>query len=143
MEVDDLVNVLLLKEPNPPNSIDLDFTEQIDLIDLFEFLLAFFTEGTKKLFGDENGTVNLPSLTDSNLILLNKYYKSFGFQFYIDTKQYNLLSSREIKEINDNKYNKINIIPSTPLKDLKFSIKIKEYIYIINFDFYINDNKCK
>tara|TARA_B100001057_G_C22792656_1_gene928227 strand:+ start:1160 stop:1591 length:432 start_codon:yes stop_codon:yes gene_type:complete len=143
MEVDDLVNVLLLKEPNPPNSIDLDFTEQIDLIDLFEFLLAFFTEGTKKLFGDENGTVNLPSLTDSNLILLNKYYKSFGFQFYIDTKQYNLLSSREIKEINDNKYNKINILPSTPLKKLKFSIKIKEYIYIINFDFYINDNKCK
>ena len=91
MEIEELFDTLLSKPAEPPNSIDLSFIDQIDLKNLFEFLLSFFTEISKTFFGDDNQVVHLENLNDNDFKKINAYIESIGFTTQLKT--YNIIKS--------------------------------------------------
>ena len=47
MDISELFDTILSNPAKPPKTIDLSFVNEIDLKDLFEFLLQFFTDISK------------------------------------------------------------------------------------------------
>ena len=87
-----------------------------------------FTNGCNKIYGNLEGRVDLKLLRDEDIVILNKYFNSFGIElnirYYLET---------EYKMLNIPTYNDILIDDNTALKDLYFSLKSENMIYVINF----------
>ena len=138
MEIEELFDTLLSKPAEPPNSIDLSFIDQIDLKNLFEFLLSFFTEISKTFFGDDNQVVHLENLNDNDFKKINAYIESIGFTTQLKTYNINNIDVFALGRLQNGKYNKITITSKTQLSDLYFTLKTGNTIYKISFDFYKN-----
>ena len=130
-----------------PQTIQLTVQEDQDLLDIFEMLLIIFTEGMKNKFGVYNTetnkvSVNLEDLSKSDFNKINQYFNSFGFNcFYEIINYYDYNSYRHhIDDIIINTTNlseKKNVLTqNTKLLNIKYTIKCKELVYIIYFDFY-------
>jgi hypothetical protein len=135
MDIEELFEAILSKPAEPPKSIDLSFVNEIELKDLFEFLIQFFTEISKTFFSNENNTVELEQLSELDLKRINAYIQSIGFTSVIDIFPVSALDIFDIARLQNGKYNKININLNTNLNDLYFTIKCKETIYKISFDY--------
>ena len=104
IEIEDLIEKIFTESPKPQNCIELSFINDMDVKDLFEFLLTFFTEGSKMLFGDNNNRVDIAKWTDIEFNIMNRYCKSIGFNMIIER-----FCQEEKQLINFNKINKKNI----------------------------------
>ena len=135
MDIEELFEAILSKPAEPPKSIDLSFVNEIELKDLFEFLLQFFTEISKTFFSNENNTVDLEKLSELDLKRINNYIQSIGFTSTIDIFPTSALDIFDIARLQNGKYNKITITHQTKLKDLYFTLKCEELIYKISFDY--------
>lgn len=135
MDIEELFETLLSKPAEPPKSIDLSFVNEIELKDLFEFLLQFFTEISKTFFSNENNTVDLEQLSELDLKRINNYIQSIGFTSIIDVFPTSVLDIFDIARLQNGKYNKIDIVHDTKLKDLYFTLKCNDKIYKISFDY--------
>ena len=133
MDISELFDTILSNPAKPPKTIDLSFVNEIDLKDLFEFLLQFFTEISKTFFGDEKSIVNLNQLNDTDLKRINAYIESIGFTSIIDIFPVDSLDIFSIARLQEGKYNKIKITNSTKLEDLYFTLKCNDKIYKISF----------
>ena len=131
----DLINKLFNEPYKPPKSIQLSFVEQLEIKDIFEFLLEVFTFGGKKLFGNQEGKIDLDSCTDTEINMINNYCKSIGFTMYID--KYTGDDTR-IVDFHSMSYQNININDNTQLKELKLPLNCKKNVYVIYFDYYVN-----
>ena len=51
IELDELVNNIFNRQPQAPKSFQIQFIENLDVKEIFEFLVTFFTEGAKYKYG--------------------------------------------------------------------------------------------
>lgn len=125
------VDFVFQNEPKPIKSINLEF-ETDNLKDLFENLLDIFTNGMKIHYGNSDGTVDLSSLTQENIVNFNKYFNSFGISLIIQIDNNAIINGADYQSI---KYTNINITNETKLSDLKLPFLSSGIVYIISFDF--------
>ena len=125
------VDFVFQNEPKPIKSINLEF-ETDNLKDLFENLLDIFTNGMKIHYGNSDGTVELSSLTQENIVNFNKYFNSFGISLIIQIDNNAIINGADYQSI---KYTNINITNETKLSDLKLPFLSSGIVYIISFDF--------
>ena len=85
--LDEMITELFTNSPKPVNTIKLQ-TEGLQLKDLFQMLLEIFTKGMKILYGNENGTVDLESITDEQLLEVKQRFRSFGIEIFYQIKPY-------------------------------------------------------
>jgi hypothetical protein len=133
---------IFTNEPKDKFSIQLHLnTEEMDMGDLFEFLLLVFTNGLRILYGNNNEKVDLSTLNNEQLTKVNDYFNSFGF----DTSY--IIYSEEMESVIDfNKlsYRNTTINTDTKIENLCFPIKIYDKIYVIGFAFLVGSgSSCK
>jgi hypothetical protein len=133
---------IFMKEPQDKCSIQLHLnTDEMDMGDLFEFLLLVFTNGLRILYGNNDEKVDLSTLNNEQLAKLNNYFNSFGF----DTSY--IVYPEEMENVID--FNKLSyrntiINNNTKIEDLCFPIKVYDKIYVIGFTFLLgNGSSCK
>lgn len=130
MDIDEVFSKLISTSPKPPNTYKLSLDEST-LKELFEFLLEIFTMLCKHFHGDEDGHVDLQLLSENDLIYINKYMSSLGFQCIFNQEQAN---STNCEYYSKNRYDKIAIAPDTNLLELFFALKCKNKLNIIQFN---------
>lgn len=133
--IEDLVFNIFNKSPQPQKSINLEFIDSLSIKDLFEFLLTFFTEGSKFKFGIEQDgkiIVKLHEWTDKELSLMKEYFNSISFQLIINI--YDVNESFNINFQSMNYKNKI-ITNKTNLIDLKLPLNVGSKVYVISFNY--------
>tara|TARA_R110002074_G_scaffold66580_1_gene157242 strand:+ start:254 stop:667 length:414 start_codon:yes stop_codon:yes gene_type:complete len=132
LEIDELITKIFKDSPKPQHSIQLSFISDIDIKNLFEFLLTFITNGSKIIFGGNTGTVNISKWTDIEFNILNNYCKSIGFEFILDrfsTEEEELINFKNMS------YKKKEINNYTKLETLKLPIKCNDDIFVFSFKF--------
>lgn len=129
MDILEIAHNIFCNPVKNPCSIQLDFDSN-DLEVIFKQLLVIFTEGMKIFFGDENGKVDLQSISQEDFFKINQYFHSFGFYIIYDIKNLNEDDDRALLE---KKY----------LKDYYLRLITNNCIYYISFDFYIPLTTCK
>ena len=132
ISIEDLISRIFYKKPQPEKSIQLQFVENLDLKEMFEFLLTFFTEGAKFRYGNMEGKLELDKWTNKEVDLMKEYFKSIGFKLYV-----NSVNHKE-KNFNYSLYNynykEVKINEKTKLNELKIAFKCQDFIHVIYFD---------
>tara|TARA_A100001015_G_C14974249_1_gene706508 strand:- start:1347 stop:1760 length:414 start_codon:yes stop_codon:yes gene_type:complete len=133
LSVEDLVSTIFCKLPQDEKSIQLQFVENLDLKEMFEFLLTFFTEGAKLRYGNLEGKIDISSWGNKEINMMKEYFKSIGFRLNIESFNHkkNFLFDYSSHTYD---YTKVKITEKTKLGELKVSFKCEEYIHIIYFD---------
>lgn len=129
-----IAKTVFTKDPKPQGSISLSINEEMSIKEIFEMLLMIFTEGMKILFGDSSGKVDLNNLKEKDFILVQEYFRSFGF-----ICNYKVYLPRQCANIDfaSRKYTNITITDKTPLTDLILPLKCGLRVYEISFSFFI------
>lgn len=135
VSVDQLIENIFSKAPQDKKSIQLEFTNSMSSLDLFEFLLELFTNATQKMYGkniDGVMRVDIDDLNNTDLDLLKKYFASISFYLFID-----IYLPHELAKIDFNgmHYKNVYINNHTKLKSLKLPLKIKDKVFVVYFDF--------
>ena len=135
IELDELVNNIFNKQPQSPKSFQLQFIENLDVKEIFEFLVTFFTEGAKYKYGinstDGKTTVDLSIWKEKELQAMKDYFASIYFKLNLEI--YKESESNHI-DFNLMSYHNQVIGNETPLNTLKFTLKAGTLIYVISFD---------
>jgi len=132
----DFILFIFSNKPKEENAVKLELgpcKKDIKIgLHIFQELLMVFTEGSKYLFGKDN-KMDITSLRNDDIQLLNKYFNSFGFTLHID--------KFTIKEYLDNMKlpnyfaNQDLIKDDTLLPDIYYETSFNNEIYRIYFDF--------
>ena len=133
--VQNVIDQIINQPAMAPNSISLDFAadeQNLDLLDIFDFLLIFLTQLCKKMY-PTSSKIDLAMMTPENIIEINRYFHSMGFKVEIDKVPFD---NDFVDEIQNNRYDKITITPGTKLNKLYIPLKAGNMVYIIRFDFY-------
>uniref|UniRef100_A0A6C0HNL7 Uncharacterized protein n=1 Tax=viral metagenome TaxID=1070528 RepID=A0A6C0HNL7_9ZZZZ len=115
--------------PKPPKSIVFSL-DNASIVELFEFLLEFFTDLCKYYYGNASGQVDINSLSQNQLERLNAFMASIGFNIIFTQKQ---ATFDNCQYYSLNRYDKIPITNQTLLVELLFSIKCGQTLNIIQF----------
>jgi len=115
--------------PKPPKSIIFSL-DNASIVELFEFLLEFFTDLCKFYYGNASGQVDINSLSQNQLERLNAFMASIGFNVIFTQKQ---ATFENCQYYSVNRYDKIPITDQTLLVELFFSIKCGQTLNIIQF----------
>ncbi len=133
MDPKKLAETIFSGEPKDAKSyaLRLDEDDTMDVIELFEYLLMVFNHGMKILFGDDEGKVDLTSVSNEDFEMVNKYYNSFYFKC-----MYVVYSAEAAQHVNFNKlsYKNMKITKETRLSDLALPIMVKDKVFVIGFD---------
>ena len=103
MELNQLVDTIFSKQPQHQKSIQLEFLNDLDNKDLFEFLISIFTEGSKIKYGtniNDKIIVNLNNWSNKELDTMKDYFKSISF--ILDVKIYHINDSLRLNFDNMN-----------------------------------------
>ena len=131
MDLNNLIDMVFSAGIRPPGSIQLDLGgNDMDVKDVFEFLLTFFTEGMKLLYGDSRGKVDLSQLSESDIRLLAQYIQSIGFGCQIAVYPPEEANNYDFMAI---KYTNVQITSDTKLEELKLPLRSKDTVYVISF----------
>ena len=131
MNINELIDVVFSDGIKPPRSIQIDLGgNDMNIKDVFEFLLTFFTEGMKLLYGDSNGKVNLDQLSESEIKLLAQYIQSIGFGCQITVYPPEEANKYDFMAI---KYTNVQITSDTRLEELKLPLRSNDKVYVISF----------
>tara|TARA_B100001094_G_scaffold332373_1_gene404157 strand:- start:403 stop:852 length:450 start_codon:yes stop_codon:yes gene_type:complete len=134
---DDFTSFIFSSEPKEKNSIKLELNpcdKNIKIgLHLFQELLMIFTDGMKFISKKRNKIFNISNLTNDDIILITKYFESFGFTIII----HNFNISEYLNNIKLPNYFKDNhlIQDNTLLKDIYYEVTIDYIIYRLSFDF--------
>ena len=133
MNINELIDIVFSDGIKPPRSIQLDLGgNDMDIKDVFEFLLTFFTEGMKLLYGDSRGKVDLSQLSESDIRLLAQYIQSIGFGCLITVYPPKEANKYDFMAI---KYTNVQITSNTKLEELKLPLRSKDTVYVISFTY--------
>ena len=112
----------------------------MDLKDLFEFLLTFFTEGSKILYADPNGKVDITKWNDEDIQKMKKYCQSIGFILMLELHNKNNMETYTI-DFNKMNYKKLVIDSKTVLNEFKLPLNFQDsdFICVIYFDYFQNN----
>lgn len=124
-------NNIFNESPKDPNSIQLEL-EDMDMGDLFEFLLIVFTNGLQQLYGNDDKKVDLSVMTEDQFKNMNAYFNSFGFDcVYLIYP----IEAETMIDFNKISYKNTEINNDTNLDDLCLPIKVNDKIYVFGFKF--------
>lgn len=150
-DLDTLVNLAFGKDTKPKNSISIigSFGETRDL---FETLLMIFTKGMNLLYGDQNGSVDLKTLSPNDYSKFTTRFESMGvtpffyhYHLYQVKNSQNLFvddSTKQDWEKNREYFNddpkmsylvKYSELTSKNLNDYYFQLKCGYDIYVLYF----------
>lgn len=141
IDFDDLVEKVFREQPKPEKSYHICL--ESDLKDLFTMLLQFLTNGLKILYGDQEGKVDILSIsnTPNKLIQIDKYMKSIGIIVNLDCfTQLQWVYRQGVK--NYTPFDKKIITNNTQLKELEYCLirtnqvdnEIDINYFLISFD---------
>ena len=85
----------------------------------------------KEFYGNEKGVVNLATLTPEQFNVIDKYIQSIGFKCLFQPMTAN---ADNINISYYNRYDRINITPTTKLNELTFGIKCDSILFVISFE---------
>ena len=122
-------NVIAVQNPQPnsyPIGFDLDSIKE-----LFEFLLQFVTMICKHFYGNENGQVDLSSLSPNDFVIIDSYMRSIGFQCLFNQLPAN---ANNLNWANSTRYDRITITSETKLQDLHLALRYGNTLFIISFE---------
>lgn len=131
----EFIENLINDTPGSKNSIVLSFLNEINLRDIFEFLMEIFTKLCLKKFGS-NGKVNLTQLTTNDFLMLAEYFNSFGYQINYELLDRNKDYVRITYLTNNHHYKNITTRPNLQLKDFYYILALNGTynVYAIHFD---------
>lgn len=127
IDVSNICETLFMTSPKPKHSIQLMFENvegETNVKDIFFILLELFEIGMKTLYGDENGKVNLESLTHDNFKRINEYFNSIGFEVMYEISLRDDMKN-EVKNGDD----------GDNLEDYFLYLKTQNYKYRLSFTF--------
>lgn len=132
IDADKFMENVFNNSPKEEKKIGISFIKSMELDELFEFLLMTFTKGTKILFGDEEGKVNLAMCTDREYNLMNKYFASFGFKLELDRYDY---PETELVDFDSMSYKNIDESKRKDMKlqDYKLPLRCNRDVFVIYF----------
>tara|TARA_B100001093_G_C26816445_1_gene1009934 strand:+ start:864 stop:1289 length:426 start_codon:yes stop_codon:yes gene_type:complete len=137
VSINQLIERIFSEEPKNPNSIELSFIDQIELKDLFEFLLTFFTDGSKLLYGNQDGIVDITKWGDDEINKMKNYCQSIGFDVIIEMYNKNDQETYYI-DFNKMNYKKLKVDSKTELNEFKLPLNFKnsDFICVIYFNYF-------
>jgi len=130
VDINQIFNEVTKTAPQAPNTYPLQF-ELNSLKELFEFLLQFVTMLCKEFYADNKGVVNLALLTPEQFNLIDNYMQSIGFKCLFQPMAANA-DNLNISYVN--RYDRVNITPTTKLNELSFGIKCDTILFVISFE---------
>jgi len=130
VDINQIFNEVTKTSPQAPNTYPLQF-ELNSLKELFEFLLQFVTMLCKEFYADAKGVVNLALLTPEQFNLIDNYMQSIGFKCLFQPMAAN---SDNLNISHVNRYDRVNIKPTTKLNELSFGIKCDTILFVISFE---------
>ena len=81
--IDDFIETLISSPPQSPKSLRLEITID-DFENTFQVLVEIFTKSMKYLYGDSRGRVDLDKMSQTVIDTMSQYYRSFGYNIYVD-----------------------------------------------------------
>jgi uncharacterized protein with PQ loop repeat len=128
-----VITTIINEDPKPSCSIRIDFSPEeadINIRDIFDFLLIFLTQLCKKLYQHDTDKIALDALTTAHITYINKYFNSIGYSLIIDRIPY---TWSIVDPLQKNRYDRITIMPTTRLSTLYMPVLSRDTIYIIQF----------
>lgn len=120
-EVNRFVQQLLLSDPGPVNSVQLDMDVDGDVCALFEVLLLIMTDILKSWYAPP---ITISAITPLNLAKLVGYFASFGIRFDLQVE-----NIPRVLRINNRDYT-----TKSRLEDMKFQMADSEKLYTVRFN---------
>lgn len=104
--IDEMIVEIFTSDPKGVNTIQLQ-TDGLELKDLFSMMLEIFTKGMKILFGNNEGRVDLESLTIEQFMEVKQRFRSFGIEIFYQIKPY--CSPGDITDVFDEEIDEDNL----------------------------------
>ena len=82
MDITQFSEQLFNSEAMPPHSVQVEF-DGFDVEKLFKALCLIFSNGLRKNYGDDNGKVDIDTLSLNDITHMNDYFKSMGLQVFL------------------------------------------------------------
>lgn len=139
--LDEMIKEVFSSSPKGVNTIQLQ-TDNLELKELFTMMLEIFTKGMKIMFGDNEGKVNLESISAEQFMEIKQRFRSFGIEIFHKIKPY--YTSEDITDIFDEEVdeddlpdlesNVDNSIYNNNLDELPETMedKLSDYFYTIH-----------
>jgi len=129
---DDFKTFLFSSRPKEPHTIKLELNpceRNIKFgLHLFQELLMIYSDGMKYLFSKK-----ISDLTDDDKLLMNNYFKSFGFITKVE--KFNIKDYFNNIKLPNYFKDKYLIKDNTRLTDIYYEVVIDYIIYRLSFDF--------
>lgn len=85
--VQEFAEIIFTKPPKDACAHELNVDTDGDVASLLEIMVILFSYGTRILFARNNVPVDITNMDQDKLALLQKYYNSFGMQFFISVSE--------------------------------------------------------
>ncbi len=131
--LDNLIEKIFTEPVKPPKSIQISFSENKTLKEVFENLLTFLVNGMKLKYSLDGSTVDIENLTSKQIDEVKSYINSIGFNLKIvDYKADDFYKNifPYFVQFNNMEYD----VNETDLTKYQFLIQ-KQKCYVISFDF--------
>jgi hypothetical protein len=119
--VEDFARMLFRESPDKPGTVSLDVDVETPS-EFFEVLLIIMTYGMKQWYGER---INIADVSAEHLILLQKYFASFGVILHVDR-----VDEPSIYAIDNKEY-----LRKDTLDDMKFTVAAHNSLFTVRFSF--------
>ncbi len=131
IDINDLYEKIINDTVKPARYYNLILEDVHTVAGVFEFCMEFFQKLCIRYWGNENGKVNIASMTTKDLELIKQYFNSFGMECNVNiiertSSDYTFYRRRHYQ--NGATYSKLG--------DIYYVINVGALGYIISFDYY-------
>lgn len=132
IDSDALIQKIITEPLKPANSIQLQFINNIEVKELFEFCMEFFYKLSMHKFS-KNGTINLLEWGENNISLLKKYFNSIGLDINVEKLDSN---NERLPYYISNSFKEKKFLANTMLKTVFYLLQIKDSntVFVLSFD---------
>ena len=134
-DADDFTIFLFSEEPKEKHTIKLELNPKEKLhigLHIFQELLMIFTSGLKYLFS-EGGGVDITKLEQEDIVLMNRYFESLGFQVVVEV--FTIVEYLDNMKLPNYFINQELIEENTPLDGFYYETSLAGKIYRVSFAF--------
>jgi hypothetical protein len=131
----DFMEKIIQKPAQEKKTIVLSFLNEMNIRDVFEFLMEFFTRLSVAKHGN-NGQVDITIWSEQDFQLIKEYFNSFGYDIKYEMLDMDKDYVRLHFLMNNHFYKNITTRPNIKLNDYYYILNMKKNnkSYAINFD---------
>ena len=138
IEPEQLFEKILSDDPKPPKTYRCGLDDSPCMTELFKFCMHFFHTASVRLYGDQNGAVDVSSWTQDNIALINEYFMSLSYRFNVSIIDPANDPNNLLRYYNELRYNRPNIENEIDLQlnQMYYILRIHKtgLYYIVSFD---------